>query len=395
MVGLSAYEEAPLGRLQMATRHALANLVELAIEERVDLLLLAGDIFDGDWTHYGTGVHFIAEMARLREAEIPAVMIAGNHDAESKLTKALPFPENVHVLSTREPQSVIFENLGLAVHGQGYATPAVLDDLSAGYPRRREDLLNIGLLHTSADGRPGHERYAPCTAAGLDAHGYDYWGLGHVHRREVLKAETPILFPGNLQGRGLRETGAKGATLLQLDHDGHVSHEHRVLDVVRWELLSVDASGCASREEACQQVATRLREAAKDADGRLLAARIQITGVCQAHAQLLADGERLRYEIIAAATDVAGDTVWIEGVQTSTSPVCEIAGGGEDAIGELISELHELSDADALEALVPLAKILPAGVLEEFDPGNAETVRALLGEVAASLPVALLQQSVV
>jgi DNA repair exonuclease SbcCD nuclease subunit len=393
MVGLSAYEEAPRARLQMATRNALANLVELAIEEQVDLLLLAGDIFDGDWTHYGTGVHFITEMARLREAEIPVVMIAGNHDAQSKLTKTLPYPENVRLLSTHAPQSVIFEDLGVAVHGQGYATPAVLDDLAAGYPARRADLLNIGMLHTSADGRPGHERYAPCSPAGLDAHGYDYWALGHVHRREVLHTDTPIVFAGNLQGRGLRETGAKGATLLELGHDHAVRHEHRVLDVVRWELLSVDASGCASSEETCERVAATVRDAVTQADGRLLAARVQITGTCEAHAGLLADGERLRYEVIGAATDVAGEAVWIESVQTATTPVRKIAGGGEDAIGELMSELEEITDAEAIDAVASLAKILPAGVLEDFDPGEAETVRTLLGEVARTLPVALLQRS--
>jgi len=278
MVGLLAYEEAPAEELRLATRLALGNLIDTALEEDADALLLAGDIFDGDWPHYGTGVHFVSEMARLREANIPVVIVAGNHDAESKLTKSLRLPDNVHVLDTRKPQTVIFEELGLAVHGQGYATPAVLEDLSAGYPAPIAGMINVGLLHTSADGRPGHERYAPCSVSGLQQRGYDYWALGHVHHREVLSTEPPIVFPGNLQGRGLRETGPKGATMIELSHDRLVTLEHRVLDVVRWDLIEVDATGCVGRDDACERVATAVRHAARGAGDRLLAARIVITG---------------------------------------------------------------------------------------------------------------------
>ena len=98
---------------------ALSNLVDTAIERAVDAVLLAGDIFDGDWPHYGTGVHFVSEMARLREAEIRVVMVAGNHDAESKLTRSLRFPDNVRVLGTGKPETATYEDIGLAVHGQG------------------------------------------------------------------------------------------------------------------------------------------------------------------------------------------------------------------------------------------------------------------------------------
>src|ERR1039458_5123458 len=121
MRGLAAYDGAPVDDLRLATRGALRNLVDAAIDEQVDVVLIAGDLFDGDWSHYSTGVHFVREMGRLREAGIEVVMAAGNHDAESKLTKSLPWPDNVHVLSTHKPETVPFKKLGLAVHGQGYA----------------------------------------------------------------------------------------------------------------------------------------------------------------------------------------------------------------------------------------------------------------------------------
>ena len=398
MVGLLAYEEAPAEELRLATRLALGNLIDTALEEDAGALLLAGDIFDGDWPHYGTGVHFVSEMARLREAGIPVVIVAGNHDAESKLTKSLRLPDNVHVLDTHKPQTVIFEEAGLAVHGQGYATPAVLEDLSAGYPAPLAGMINVGLLHTSADGRPGHERYAPCSVSGLQQRGYDYWALGHVHHREVLSTEPPIVFPGNLQGRGLRETGPKGATMIELSHDRLVTLEHRVLDVVRWDLIEVDATGCVGRDDACERIGAAVRHAARGAGDRLLAARIVITGRCEAHTALRSDAERLRYDVVAAAADVAGGQVWIEGVRLDTSSPRELAHAGDDAVGELIQELAELTAGNGAmdeltAALAPLAKALPPGVLAGLDPAHPGTVKALMADVSQSLPAALLQKT--
>jgi DNA repair exonuclease SbcCD nuclease subunit len=398
MRGLVAYEEAPVEELRMATRGALRNLVDAAVDEEVDLVLLAGDIFDGDWPHYGTGVHFVAEMGRLREAGIAVVAIAGNHDAASKLTRSLRMPDNVHWLDTRKPETATFEELGLAVHGQGYSTPAVFDDLSAGYPPPVPDMLNIGLLHTSADGRPGHERYAPCSVKRLVEHGYDAWALGHVHRREVLSDHPLIVFPGNLQGRGLRETGPKGATLIEIGHDGTTSFEHRVLDCVRWERLAIDAGGCADRDAVCERIGAGVRQAVQDAGDRLLAARIVIGGVTDAHSALVANDERLRYEVVAAAADVAGHQVWIEGAKLDTSAPRELARGGDDAVGELVQEFEDLKGdqramAEMSEALAPLAKVLPPAVLADFDPTDPETVKELMADVARSLPVALLERT--
>jgi exonuclease SbcD len=398
MRGLAAYDGAPVDELRLATRRALRSLVDAAIDEQVDVVLLAGDLFDGDWSHYSTGVHFAREMGRLREAGIQVVTLAGNHDAESKLTKSLHWPDNVHVLSTRKPETVCFKELGLAVHGQGYATPAVTDDLSRGYPKSLPDMVNIGLLHTSADGRPEHEHYAPCTVEGLRQHGYDYWALGHIHAREVLSEDPPVVFAGNLQGRGLRETGPKGATLVEITEDGAAKFEHRVLDCVRWEQIEVDASGCASVNEVCERIGARLREEVRDLGQRLLAVRIVISGQTDAHQELVRDEEKLRYEVIAAAAETTDEQVWIERVALKTLPPRALALGGDDAVGELIRELEELSgDETALqelaEALRPLADALPSAVAEEFNPMDPQTVRELISDVARSLPAKLLEST--
>src|SRR5690606_7457206 len=127
------------------------------------------------------------------------------------------------------------------VHGQSFPQRATTDDLAARYPARVPGVFNVGLLHTSIDGREGHEPYAPTSLATMRSKGYDYWALGHVHAREVVSTEPYVVYPGNLQGRHARETGPKGATVLTVEGGVVESIEHRALDVCRWEIVTVDA----------------------------------------------------------------------------------------------------------------------------------------------------------
>lgn len=395
MLGLARHDGAPLDELRGATRRALANLVDAAIEREVDAVVLAGDLFDGDWNHYSTGVHFVKEMGRLREAGIPVVSIAGNHDAESKITKELVLPENVHVLGVRKPDTFVLEDLGLAVHGQGYAEPSVTQDISLAYPPPLDGLVNVGLLHTAAGGRPGHANYAPCRLSFLRDHGYSYWGLGHSHTYEVLNQAPPIIFSGNLQGRSIRERGPKGAVAVELGADGAV-FERLVLDVVRWEVVELDASESATVEDVAGLARSTIRQAVDDADGRLLAARVVVGGASEAHHSLLGNRDRLLHEIHGAAADVAGDRIWIEEVRVDTKPAGTPLTAGSDAVGELLGELEEIVNDDAVlaelgEELRPMAEVLPLSLVSELAPTDPRFVAGIIRDLSASLPVELLE----
>jgi exonuclease SbcD len=172
MRGLTRYDGAPTDLLRGATRRLFERLVDLVLEQSVDFVVIAGDLYDGDRDDFNTAIFLQRQLLRLREGGIPVVIAYGNHDAANEITKRLRLPDGVDVLPWDKPGTVLLDGLGVAIHGQSYPTKAVLEDLSLGYPPPVSDFFNIGVLHTSLDGRPGHDRYAPCTVAALARHGY-------------------------------------------------------------------------------------------------------------------------------------------------------------------------------------------------------------------------------
>lgn len=128
------------------------------------------------------------------------------------------------------------------------------------------------ILHTAATGREGHEPYAPCSVEGLLSKEYDYWALGHVHRREILYENPWMVFPGNIQGRHINESGPKGCTLVTVEDGRCSSVEHRNLHVVEWALCDVDASEAGSPEDVLERTRFRLEQQIQAVGDRLLAA---------------------------------------------------------------------------------------------------------------------------
>ncbi len=353
MHGLEADPEAPARLLREASREAFRNLVATAIEERVAFVLIAGDLYDGNWQDWRTGLFFVEQVAKLADSGIPLIMVRGNHDAQSVITRHLRLPERVTMLPHDRCGDVVLDEYGVAIHGQSFAAPAVTQDLSQNYPEPTPGHFNIGLLHTSLNGRVGHENYAPTTVEALVAKGYDYWALGHVHAREIVHEDPWVIYPGNLQGRRIRESGPKGATLVTV-RDGQVAAvEHRVLDVLRWCPIEVALTGEGDFDGVMARVGQALSEALQAAEDRPIAARIMLTGPTALHGQLLGEVERVRQGIIAEGRQQGPDAVWLESVVIDTASMADLEGLRDrpDVIGRLARAFDELiaeSGADLL-----------------------------------------------
>lgn len=316
--GLSALSDAPAEEIRTATRKALQNLVDLCIAEGVAFVVIAGDVYDGDWEDYTTGLFFSRTMARLRDHGIQVFLIRGNHDAASQISRRLTLPDNVKEFRTDMPETVKLDDLGVAIHGQSFASRAVTENLAANYPPPEPWMFNIGILHTAAEGQEGHEPYAPCRVEELVQKGYQYWALGHIHKRQVLHSDPYIIFPGNIQGRHVREEGEKGCTLVTVDGLA-VTVEHRNLDVLRWFTCHVDLSGAETVEDFSTLVQGAIAEIADEHSLYRLALRVVCHGQTALHGDILDDPERYVNEVENAASVVGGDHIWIEKVKFETT----------------------------------------------------------------------------
>jgi len=368
--GIDRDADAPAEEIRHAPRQALENLVRLAIDEAVQFLLIAGDLYDGDWKDFRTGLFFIAQMTRLRDAGIPVYLIAGNHDAANKMTKTLELPVNVFLFSEKKPETKELGELGVAIHGQSFAKAAVTDDLAAGYPVYASGMFNIGLLHTCATKSGEHERYAPCTLDGLRSKEYQYWALGHIHKREILHRDPLIVFPGNLQGRHIRESGAKGCYLVTVDDRDKPVETFYPLDVLRWEHCFVDVAGAANGSDVVQCVGRRLLELVRSSDDRTLAVRVELRGPSAAHQQLVAESHRWQQEIKSQGMQLGEGRVWIERVVLATTPPRDAVDLSEGPLGELLQYLTALKDdpdglAELARELEPLRQKLPHELLQD------------------------------
>lgn len=333
--GLSGQQGAAADRIRTATRVALDNLVGQALEEQVDFMLIAGDLYDGDWRDYQTGLFFVKQMGRLAHAGIPVFLLYGNHDAESQITRRLSLPANVSVFAARKPETFRLKHLDVALHGQSFRQRNVTDNLVTAYPAPIAGCFNIGILHTGLGGMQGHANYAPCAIEDLINKGYDYWALAHVHQAAVLNERPHVVFCGNLQGRHIRESGPKGASLVAVE-DGQIEAISPLhVDCVRWIHLPVPVGSCNASTDAIDCVRAAIEDAvARDAQGRLLACRIELTGRTNLHGELLASADRLLAEARAAALGLGEETAWIERLVIATASP-DASASRRDALGDL------------------------------------------------------------
>ena len=365
--GLAKRHNLPTDKILAATREALVNLVTLAIDEKVDFVLLAGDVYDGEPEELKANFHFNQQIGRLNQKNIKVVMITGNHDAKSKISKPLSPPKNLTILSAHQPESCEITKAGeviAIIHGQGFLNQSEPRNLATTYPAPTPGKLNIGILHTSLDGREGHANYAPTTTNELINKGYSYWALGHVHTREEVHQKPYIIFPGNIQGRHIRETGAKGCYLVTFKDNHEAQLDFKPLDVFRWEAITVNLDGIEEESEFEGRLTETVESRNLPFNEIPHGIRIILKGKTNLHSWLISSQNRISENIQGIFDGISAGNLFLEQLQVETSnegPTLINEALGDDALSILNQAIKNLKkNPKELETLLketPLAKL--------------------------------------
>jgi DNA repair exonuclease SbcCD nuclease subunit len=319
-----------------ATRQALAAIVDLCLEEQVDALVIAGDLYDGDQTSMKTARFLASQMERLHQANIAVYKIRGNHDALSKITAELILPPSLKVFNGRgETVEIKHGDLDIVLHGMSFSKPHAPESLLPKYKRPAPDTVNIGIMHTSLAGAPGHDLYAPCAVADLHDWGFDYWALGHVHTRSQHTGDRTVIMPGMPQGRDINEAGEKTVTLVTVADDKSITVEERPTSIAQFERIAVDLSSVTDWREAIEQVEQAVGQVRDRTRSDHLVGRLMIGGQTPLSWQLRRDRDLLLTEI-EQRVEGLGKT-WIEKIELSTSAptATQVAVGSADPVLEL------------------------------------------------------------
>jgi DNA repair protein SbcD/Mre11 len=265
MVGLKHLPANILSRVRESTFTALGKLTSAAIDNNVDFVILAGDLYDGEDRSLRAQSRFRNEMKKLSQKGIPVYVIHGNHDHLNGSWVHLDMPSNVHFFSSDVEMKIFHTKRGEKVHlyGFSYLQRHILDKRIDDYQKQERADFHIGILHGNEGGGTDHDNYAPFTIKDLHEKEFDYWALGHIHKRTILSETPPIIYPGNLQGRNKKEVGVKGCYCITLNELEAKKEFVATSDVV-WEEVSVDAASAQSFQEIfqlCQITIERYRKA--------------------------------------------------------------------------------------------------------------------------------------
>ena len=346
--------------------------------------MIAGDLYDGDQTSMKTAVFLAGQLQRLDEAGIRVFIVRGNHDAQSRITRELTLPEGVKVFGG-QGETVELDRSGdevpVAVHGISFARPQAPESLVPRFRAPVQGAFNIGLLHTSLGGTPEHDDYAPCNVAELTAAGFDYWCLGHVHKREVHSQKPFVVMPGIPQGRDIGEAGPKSVTLVRVGNDGAVDCCPDVTSVAQFERVSVDLTGVTDQRVVAERIGAGLAHARTGAESDQLVVRLELRGTTELDWRLRRDPEMVKGEAIHQA-GIVGRT-WIEGIELAVSSYGDPIVGPLSEIAETIRGKIAQSASfqqSALGVVEELSKSLPPAARNVFGDSQ-ETREKILEEL--------------
>lgn len=348
-------------QVQAATRTAFARLVDTALSEGVLALLIAGDLFDGRARSARTAAFLTAQLDRLRDAGIRVFYIKGNHDAENPITGALDLPDNVHLFDARGGRVQLADDIW--VHGVSFARAEAPDSLLPRFPAPVPGAINIAMLHTSLSGAAGHDTYAPCRLSDLTGMGFDYWALGHIHKRQVHARDPWVVMPGIPQGRDMGEAGPKSASLLTLV-DGRIDLSEVPTSVVDFTVSSLDISDVESDDALRRALRHHLHALSRTLAENAGVLRLTLVGTPARHWHILRDRDFWTETVAALARD--SGKLWLDKLLLALDAP-DTAGAGETATADLARLMQQIA----------------------AEPGFQAAARAEIEDVIADLPASV------
>lgn len=342
-------------RVRIASRAAFTRIVDTALAEDVAALLIAGDLFDGAERSARTAAFLMVQLERLRESGIRVFYIKGNHDAENPLTGELSLPDNVHVFEGRGGKVQLVD--GVWIHGVSFANRHAPESLLPKFPPPVDGETNIAMLHTSLSGAAGHDPYAPCTLNDLGAAGFDYWALGHVHRRQVHSQAPWVVMPGTPQGRDIGELGPKSATLVTIGET--IEIEEVPTSAVEFLQVKIDATDTESDDALRDLLRRTLRDTVRGLASENAVIRLELTGRTPRRWQVLRDQDVWT----DTAAQYARETgiLWLDKVVFNLSDSTPPGHSATDELAEIMKAIRE-------------------------EPGFTETCRAEFEDILKELP---------
>ncbi|MGA3057698.1 MAG: DNA repair exonuclease [Candidatus Limnocylindrales bacterium] len=347
-VGLTADAPAAVAQtLREATLQSWQTIVQLALDERVDFVLVAGDVFEQANRTLRGQIRFRDGLADLARARVPSFVVTGNHDPLSGWEPSVTWPELAHRFPARTVSGVQVIRDGdeiARVYGVSHHVRDVTTNLASHFKREAGVPFAVGLLHTNVGATAGETNCAPCTLQDLRAADMDYWALGHIHRHAVLAAGRPtVVYCGNPQGRDPGEADACGCYLVTVDDAGEIHPEFRPADVVRWQLLDVPIAGIPDEESLIERVASAADEARSLAE-RAIVARVALKGRGALHASLQRPG--VLADVRTMAQERLGETLpfaWVESVRDETRGELDLADRrlADDFLGDLLRRFEQ------------------------------------------------------
>ncbi|MBR4834853.1 MAG: DNA repair exonuclease [Thermoguttaceae bacterium] len=420
MRGLGTTDPEIAATIRDASRRAFERLIDVALEENVAFVVVAGDLFDGDWDDLATGLWTIRQLRRLDARRVSVFISLGNHDLQNKTLPKLTWPKNVKIFSAKKPETFLYPDdlptlfddapkrarktaarsvatqektlfsavsetasslvdaasERVALTGQSFRAQFCPENLAENFPSATPNAFNIGVLHTDASGDGAASRYAPTSLETLNAKRYDYWALGHVHRRQTLQTSPAwVGYPGVLQGRHIREPEPKGFYVVEIEN-GALSQEPRFIavDSLRWFALELDLTQVKSEEELQRSFLDAARSVVDKAEERFAAVRLSLVGRTEMHQELTRRrAQQTLGETFRPWALELGDAFWLEEIELKTTSPRPATLGETGILGDLAADFErKIAELSARLAAEEASQTAESQALDETEQPFAD-----------------------